>query len=241
MNNYEFSEVYDILMRSVPYDKWTKFIDKRINGKKEILEIGCGTGEITKRLADRNYKITAIDSSENMLIKAYEKLRKIPNIRLIKGDGSDFKINNKFDGIVSTCDVVNYMIDDSEFEKFIKNSYELLKDGGYIIFDISSYHKLKSILDNNTFVNEEEGIFYVWENFFDEKNLISEMNLNFFIKEDNNYKRIIENQHQKAYQTEEIKNVLEKNGFKNIETYDDYNENKPNERSERIVFTAIRR
>src|SRR6056297_1495760 len=174
-------------MKNVSYDKWTKFIDKRLKGKKEILEIGCGTGEITKRLADKNYKVTAIDSSENMLVKAYEKLRRIPNIKVMKGDGTDFKINNRFDGIVSTCDVVNYMIEDIELEKFINNSYKLLKQDGCMIFDISSYYKHKVILGNNTFVNEEEGIFYVWENTFKEENCISEMTLNFFIKEKNSY------------------------------------------------------
>ncbi len=241
MNNYEFSEVYDILMKNVSYDNWAKFIDERLKGKKEILEIGCGTGEITKRLADRNYKVTAIDSSENMLVKAYEKLRKIPNIRMMKGDGTDFKINHKFDGIVSTCDVVNYMLKNSELEKFVDNSYNLLKEDGCIVFDLSSYYKLKNVLDNNTFVNEEEGIFYVWENTFDEKSCISEMNLNFFIYDNNNYKRIIETQHQRAYRTKEIKKVLEKRGFKDIKVYDDYKEKDPNEKSERIVFTAIRR
>ena len=241
MNNYEFSEVYDILMKNVSYDKWTKFIDKRLKGKKEILEIGCGTGEITKRLAERNYKITAIDSSENMLVKAYEKLRKIPNIRVMKGDGTDFEIDYEFDGIVSTCDVVNYMLEDSELENFIKNSYKLLKKDGCFVFDFSSYYKFKNVLDNNTFVNEEEGIFYIWENAFDEKSCISEMILNFFINKNNNYKRIIEIQHQRAYRIKEVKKVLEKNGFKDIKIYDDYNENDPNEKTERIVFTAIRR
>lgn len=241
MNNYEFSEIYDNLMKDVSYDKWIKFIDKRLKGKKEILEIGCGTGEITRRLADKNYKVTAIDSSENMLVKAYEKLRKIPNIRVMKGNGTDFRINHKFDGIVSTCDVVNYMLENSELEKFVDNSYKLLNNDGYFIFDISSYHKLKNILDNNTFVNEEEGIFYVWENTFDEKNFISEMNLNFFINEKNNYKRIIETQHQRAYKIKEVRKVLEKIGFKDIKVYDDYNEKDPNDKSERVVFTAIRR
>ncbi|MFO7887831.1 MAG: class I SAM-dependent methyltransferase [Eubacteriales bacterium] len=241
MNNYEFSELYDILMKNVPYDKWITFIDKRLKGKKEILEIGCGTGEITKRLANINYKLTAIDSSENMLVKAYEKLRKISNVRVMKGDGTNFKINSKFDGIVSTCDVVNYMIKDIDLERFINNSYRLLKEDGCIVFDLSSYHKLKNILDNNIFVNEEEGIFYVWENSFKEKSCISEMNLNFFINQTNNYKRVIETQCQRAYEIKEIEKALEKAGFKDIKTFDNYDEKEPNEKSERIVFTAIRR
>jgi len=241
LNNYEFSEVYDILMKNVPYDKWTNFIDKRLKGKKEILEIGCGTGEITKKLANLNYKITAIDSSENMLVKAYEKLRKISNVRVMKGDGTNFKINSQFDGIVSTCDVVNYMLKDIDLESFINNSYRLLNKGGCIVFDCSSYYKLKNILDNNIFVNEEQGIFYVWENSFNQKSYISEMNLNFFINQDNSYKRVIETQRQRAYEIKKIEKVLEKAGFKDIKIFDNYNEKKPNEKSERIVFTAIRR
>lgn len=241
MNNYEFSEIYDILMKEVSYNKWSEFIHKRLDGKKDILEIGCGTGEITKRLGEKNYKITAVEPSENMLVKAYEKLRKIPNIRIMKGDGRSIQMDKKFDAVVSACDVVNYMLKDKDLEDFIVNSWNLLKEDGMIIFDISSYNKLKNILGNNTFVSEEEGIFYVWENNFVEEKDISEMTLNFFIKDGDSYKRITEVQSQRAFKVEKVKEVLEEKGFKDVKIYEDYRDKNIDDESERIVFTGVRR
>src|SRR6056297_1457836 len=159
INNYEFSEVYDLLMKDVPYDKWIDFLDNELGKKRNILEIGCGTGEITKRLGDRDYKVTAVDSSENMLVKAYEKLRTMTNIRIIKGDGRNFSIDKKFDAVVSTCDVANYFLNIDDLIDFLKNSYKLLNKEGKLIFDISSYYKLKNILGSNTFVYEKGNIF----------------------------------------------------------------------------------
>ncbi len=241
INNYEFSEVYDLLMKDVPYDKWIDFLDNELGKKRNILEIGCGTGEITKRLGDRNYKVTAVDSSENMLVKAYEKLRTMTNIRIIKGDGRNFSIDKKFDAVVSTCDVANYFLNIDDLIDFLKNSYKLLNKEGKLIFDISSYYKLKNILGSNTFVYEKGNVFYVWENSFDTKNNLAEMSINFFIKEDNYYKRICEIQKQRAYKTEIITEELKKIGYKNIKIYDDYEYSKPEEDSERIVFCATRR
>jgi len=241
INSYEFSEVYDILMKDVPYEKWVKLIDKLMNKKRDLLEIGCGTGELTKILGNKNYKITAVDSSENMLVKAYEKLRTMPNISIMKGDGRKFSIDKKFDGVLSSCDVVNYMLKKEDLHNFLKNSYEVLNKDGIIIFDLSSYSKLKNTLGNNIFINEEEGVFYSWENRFDERNDLLEMTLNFFVKEKSMYRRITEEQIQRAYKIEEVVKELNLIGFKDIRLFDNYKDVEPDEKSERIVFSAARR
>ncbi len=159
----------------------------------------------------------------------------------MKGDGRSIQMDKKFDAVVSACDVVNYMLKDKDLEDFIVNSWNLLKEDGMIIFDISSYNKLKNILGNNTFVSEEEGIFYVWENNFVEEKDISEMTLNFFIKDGDSYKRITEVQSQRAFKVEKVKEVLEEKGFKDVKIYEDYRDKNIDDESERIVFTGVRR
>ncbi len=42
----EFSQIYDLLMNDVDYEKWTSFITDKIKGSKKILEAACGTGSI---------------------------------------------------------------------------------------------------------------------------------------------------------------------------------------------------
>lgn len=40
----------------------------------KILEIGCGTGQYTTKLAEQGYQITAVDISEEMMAVAREKI-----------------------------------------------------------------------------------------------------------------------------------------------------------------------
>jgi len=70
MHGYkEFSQIYDLLM-DIDYEKWTSFIIDKLKVSKKVLEAACGTGGITRLLAEYNYKVTAFDLSEDMLMRA---------------------------------------------------------------------------------------------------------------------------------------------------------------------------
>jgi len=76
------------------------------------LEAACGTGSITSILSDNNYKVTAFDLSEDMLMKAYEKIGRSPNVKLLNQDMTSFKIDEKFDASICCCDGINYLSHD---------------------------------------------------------------------------------------------------------------------------------
>ena len=73
----EFAKVYDMFMDNVPYDEWTKYLSELLNvyGVNEglVLDLGCGTGNVTTRLCDRGYDMIGVDYSEEMLEIANEK------------------------------------------------------------------------------------------------------------------------------------------------------------------------
>jgi SAM-dependent methyltransferase len=72
-----FAQVYDIFMDNVPYDAWTDYLAGLLQeyGVKEglVLELGCGTGKVTRRLALKGYDMIGIDLSDEMLEIAREK------------------------------------------------------------------------------------------------------------------------------------------------------------------------
>ncbi len=72
-----FAQVYDIFMDNVPYDEWTGYLAGLLQeyGVREglVLELGCGTGKITRRLAAKGYDMIGVDISEEMLEIAREK------------------------------------------------------------------------------------------------------------------------------------------------------------------------
>ena len=76
-----FAYIYDELMDDVDYEKWVKHIENIIEHKKikvkNILELACGTGNITLPLAQKGYDIAGIDISEEMLDVAFNKSEEV--------------------------------------------------------------------------------------------------------------------------------------------------------------------
>ena len=236
-NSYkDFSQIYDLLM-DADYEKWTDFIINKLSGKRKILEAACGTGSVTKILADKNYKITAFDLSEDMLMRAYEKLKRSPMVRLINQNMIDFQIDDKFEAAICCCDGINYL-NNEEVKSFFKNVYNHLSKDSIFIFDMSTKYKYENIF-NDTYIYDDGNIFYVWENSFDNNSINIE--INFFVNDSTNkYSRIIEEQTQYIHSTEEILDFLKSIGFEDIKIYDDYNETKYSDTSQRAVFTATK-
>ena len=72
-----FAYVYDELMDNVPYDDWAEYLIGLLkeNGVEDglVCELGCGTGQMTRRLAAAGYDMIGIDLSEEMLDVAREQ------------------------------------------------------------------------------------------------------------------------------------------------------------------------
>ena len=108
-----FAFIYDDLMNDVDYDGWVKYIEDIIKDEnlkvQNILELACGTGNMTIPLTKKNYDIAAIDISEEMLSVAREKAEKEGvELVLLQQDLAefDFEIDN-LDCILCACDGFN--------------------------------------------------------------------------------------------------------------------------------------
>ncbi|KXZ40268.1 Ubiquinone/menaquinone biosynthesis C-methylase UbiE [Alkalithermobacter thermoalcaliphilus JW-YL-7 = DSM 7308] len=245
MKQYEeFAFIYDELMDDVDYDGWVDYIEKIYKSENlkvnTILELACGTGNLTTRLAKRGYAIVGIDISEEMLSVAREKAEKENlDIVFLNQDMTqlDFDVYN-IDCVLCGCDGFNYILDKQDLLNIFKKVKNILKDEGLFIFDISSYFKLSTILSNNTFAENRDDLAYIWENYFDEEDNILQMDLAFFVKEKNYFKRFEEVHYQRAYKNEEIIKLLKKAGFDKIKIYKDFTFSEDDESSERVFFIA---
>ena len=71
-----FAQVYDLFMDNVPYEEWSEYVIALLKEEKIenglVLDLGCGTGKMTRLLAAAGYDMIGIDNSEDMLEIARE-------------------------------------------------------------------------------------------------------------------------------------------------------------------------
>lgn len=238
----EFAKIYDDLINEdINYDNMVSRIIEICNEHniecKDYLDVACGTGNVTVRLAKHFKDIYAVDLSEDMLREAFNKLKE----NRIKGkiicqDMTEMQLNRKFDLITSVLDSTNYITNEDDLEKYFSSVKEHLKDDGIFIFDVNSYYKLSEILGNNIYTYSEEDVFYTWENVF-EDDMVS-MFLTFFVKQGELYERFEEEHFERAYKEEELESALSNCGLKVINKFDGYSNNKVQANSERIVYVV---
>ena len=74
-----FAYVYDTFMDNVPYGEWARHIREKLceHGVTDgiVLDLGCGTGTMTERLAGYGYDMIGVDNSEEMLELAMKRKR----------------------------------------------------------------------------------------------------------------------------------------------------------------------
>ncbi len=212
---------YDLF--SVKQD-WIEFAVRAVKGKGKGADVGCGTGNVALALS-QEHEVVAIDSSREMLSIASEKFLKAgKKIPVVLQKAENFKLNFKAEFITAMCDVVNYI---KEPLKFFKAAYDNLKEGGSLVFDISSEYKLKSIISNNTFSETRDEVTYIWENFPHKDHV--DMTVTFFIPAGNGlFKKAVDVQRQYIHSSKKIQDALEECGF-SFKTRD---------KSDRIYFVA---
>ena len=212
-----FADFYDEMMAYVDYDRWVKLINDRIgntiNGKK-IMEIGCGTGEISKRLADCGYEVCGIDISEEMLKIAGTKY---PNLNIKKEDMRTIKIESEFDAIVCVFDALNYLQNFEELKLSFENIKRALKPNGFFLFDILNRKMIDSMFPEDIFADDRENMSIIWKHSYEEEIDLDKISASFFIREErNSYKRYDEVFYKKIYSGKLILQVIKDTGFELI-------------------------
>lgn len=224
----DFSNVYDLFMDNVPYEEWAESITETFlkNGISDgiILDLGCGTGTLTRMLAEKGYDMIGVDSSEDMLMIAREKNMALdsekPEILYLCQDIADFELYGTVRAVISTCDSFNYITEPDELLQAFKLVNNYLDPDGIFVFDMNAPEKYEEVLADNVFAENREDASFIWENTFDEESGINEYALTLFLQDEETglYEKTEEFHYQRAYSREEIAGLLDEAGFEIIES-----------------------
>ena len=115
---------------------------------KEILDIGCGTGDFLAFFSKYNVNLTGIDLSPAVIEFAKERFKNQKNVHILAKDIKDFYPEHKFDLILSIT-VMQHIIEDSLQMEILQNLRNYLKPGGILILLESILRKKKEKYDNS--------------------------------------------------------------------------------------------
>lgn len=238
----DFAKAYDMFMDNIPYEEWCVYLTGLLREYNIedglVLELGCGTGNMTELLADNGYDMIGIDNAAQMLQKAMEKNAEPEHkILYLQQDMREFELYGTVRAIVSICDSMNYVTEEDELLEVFRLVNNYLDPGGIFIFDINTVYKYEELLGDSTIAeNREEGSF-IWENEYDRETGLNIYGLTLFLPEDKGlYRKYEEVHYQQAYTLDQIKSLAEQAGLEFVTAYDAFTRNRPEDNSERIYI-----
>lgn len=245
MSYEQFAYLYDELMKDAPYDEWVQFVKDicvkyNVTGTR-LLDLACGTGELSVRLAQDVFQVTGVDLSEDMLAVAQAKAEdeglRIP---FFQQNMADLDGHGEFDVIAILCDSLNYLQTEEEVISTFSNVIGHLNSEGIFLFDVHSIYKISDLFINQTFASSEDPVSYIWNSFSGEHQYSVEHELSFFVLDERTgkYDRFDEIHFQRTYPVQQYSDWLVETGFELLEVCADFKDAKPSTQSERIFFVA---
>ena len=245
MNSYgSLARFYDDLTRDVDYPAFAGFCQYFFDSSPQlkihtVLDLACGTGSLTRILADRGYEMIAADQSPDMLMEARSKCMglEIPPL-FIQQSMEVLDLYGTIDACVSCLDSVNYVTDPECLQEAFRRIQCFLMPGGLFIFDIRSPEFLQS-LNGQMFLDETEDVYCVWRAEYTEETRICTYGVDLFERAGNGlWRRECEEHEEYAYTVDELTRYLQAAGFAHVQVCGNYALRPPLPGEDRIVLIA---
>lgn len=222
----EIAKYYDLIF---PTSQLTvKFLEEKAGqGPKNILDVACGTGGYSFALEKEGYNLTALDLDEKMIKELKAKARnRGSNIEAMEGNILEVKEkfqDKSFDLVFCIGNSLVHLESSEEILKFLKDSKDILKENGTLVFQVINYDRIIS-----------KGIKYLPTIYNEEADLSFERLYNYKKAEHKVYFKTIltvgEDKFENevplyALQYDEAVKLLKEAGFNNIEAYGDFKGN----------------
>ncbi|MGN1014379.1 MAG: class I SAM-dependent DNA methyltransferase [Butyricicoccus sp.] len=238
------SEYYNRFTDDVPYYRWADFFEHVFSEKQQkpqiILDLACGTGTLTRILAQRGYEMIGVDQSEDMLMVAMDNCAEQPLDKrpvFLHQSMDQLDLYGTIDACLCCLDSINYVTDAEVLREAFRRVQLFLMPDGLFIFDINTRRKLERI-DGQSFVREDEDVYCVWQARIDEQDICHYDFDIFELNEDGAWNRYQEHHAERIYSTEFLVQLLRDSGFVDIEVRGELSDDPPSEDEERIFILA---
>ena len=131
----------------------TDIVLNNLSKENEILDVGCGSGELVINLTKLGFKADGIDFSKSMIRIATHQAKnhRINKDVFINESFFDYQFGKKYD-LIAANGFIEY-ISENELTKFLTKCHNLLKKNGIIVF--GSRNRLFNIFSLNKYTKDE--------------------------------------------------------------------------------------
>lgn len=214
------AQIYDEFTTDIDRQTMLDFIvnnlNKRTCSNGDVLDLCCGTGELSYGLVENGFSVIGADASADMLTLAKQKFSSDNKILFIFQDMRELDLYGSIGGCICTLDSFNHLESIEDFTKVIKRLSIFIESGGIFIFDLNTLFKHKYILGDNLFFRENENNLLIWQSEF-YKNGKVDLYFDLFKKTKNNlYERFSDNFSEIAFDLKKVKKYLKKIIFQKL-------------------------
>jgi SAM-dependent methyltransferase len=190
----------------------------RLPSRARVLDLCCGTGDLSRELVGRGYQVTGIDGSEEMLRYARER---VLNAEFIHADAREFEIAPSFDAAFSTFDSLNHILTLGELAQAFANVARALVPGGLFVFDMNLQDSFETLWQGEH-ASIEDTCVAVTRGSYDVAKKTGRAEVIMFRLVDGAWQRSDICVLEKCYSEEELLAALARAGFSEMEVKDAY-------------------
>lgn len=188
----------------------------KLKNNARILDLCCGTGQLSQKISALGYRVTGIDGSSAMLKYARENA---PRVEFIQDDARSFTLPIKFHAAVSVFDSLNHIMSLKELKSVFSHVYAVLQNGGLFLCDLNTEPGYLYEWSGSHFTIVEEDHVCVVENTYNARRRIATFDATIFRYTDGNWYRNDLKIYQKCHAPSRIKSALKSVGFTGVEVF----------------------
>lgn len=232
---------YDALMAEVPYPMWADYYQLLLAqadaSPHRLLDVCCGTGTVAEILCQRDYHVTGVDVSKEMIAIAQTKSLQCPGLlQFHVGDASDFDLGVTFEGAYSFFDSLNYVTDPRAFARAVACVSKHLVDGATFVFDLNTAYAFEQRMFDQRDLKKNSLINYKWKGDYDRESRIIRVDMEFWTEAG----RFSEVHVQRAHSHEEVLESCRSAGLVVTSVFESYTLDKPRAKSDRLHYVAVK-
>ena len=241
----EFAYFYDEFNGEADYDALYRYVKGQLDQhgveKGIVVDLGCGTGDLTLMLTQAGYDMIGVDQSEEMLSVLQEKAADLGltgQLLLLQQDILHLDLYGTINAAVSTFDTYNHIGPAENFEAAVARAAFFMEKGGVFIFDLNTPYKHQQVLGNQTITIDAPDCACLWTNHYDEE--AQRVDIRLDITDKDMDEEFTEEFSEYTYPLEFVRQVLDRHGFALDAVCDGESFGPLTETSQRYMITAVK-